>query len=267
MPARRARLRLRLLKTAIDCRHCVASGRTPVLILPPRTQFFQLTANLQQRNCRSDSSCPIGAAMLAYLFWHRPYVTTTVKQYEEALLRSQQHLGQQHPPGLQRQRLIPCCGVALARQSARIRGLVFTRWLLGARSSQRLRCCRPGDECTRHRRSPDGRRALAGSMLWSGANQFYRSGLTRPRGIQGGRFSTRCASNSRNRHYGGVRWCSGQARSSLSSCRRASMSPYRQVGPRWPSSGCASRAAKQERRQSGPHRRQAVELLLQLNFR
>ena len=37
--------------------------------------------------------------MLAYLFWHRPYETTTLKQYEEALLRFQQHLGQQHPPG------------------------------------------------------------------------------------------------------------------------------------------------------------------------
>jgi len=41
----------------------------------------------------------VGAAMLAYLFWHRPYATTTVKHYEEALLRFQQHLGQQHPPG------------------------------------------------------------------------------------------------------------------------------------------------------------------------
>jgi hypothetical protein len=28
--------------------------------------------------------------MLAYIFWHRPYETTTVKQYEEALLRFQQ---------------------------------------------------------------------------------------------------------------------------------------------------------------------------------
>jgi hypothetical protein len=27
-----------------------------------------------------------GAAMLAYLFWHRPYSTTSVKQYEETLL-------------------------------------------------------------------------------------------------------------------------------------------------------------------------------------
>jgi hypothetical protein len=38
--------------------------------------------------------------MLAYLFWHRPHSTTTEKQYEEALLRFQQHLGQQDPPGL-----------------------------------------------------------------------------------------------------------------------------------------------------------------------
>ena len=37
--------------------------------------------------------------MLTYLFWHRPYATTTVKQYEEALLRFQQYLGQQQPPG------------------------------------------------------------------------------------------------------------------------------------------------------------------------
>ncbi len=37
--------------------------------------------------------------MLAYIFWHRPYATTALKHYEEALLRFQQHLGQQHPPG------------------------------------------------------------------------------------------------------------------------------------------------------------------------
>ena len=37
--------------------------------------------------------------MLAYVFWHRPYSTTTAKQYEEALLRFQQHLRQQDPPG------------------------------------------------------------------------------------------------------------------------------------------------------------------------
>jgi len=37
--------------------------------------------------------------MIAYLFWHRAYPTTTVKQYEEALMRFQQRLGQQQPPG------------------------------------------------------------------------------------------------------------------------------------------------------------------------
>ncbi len=37
--------------------------------------------------------------MLAYIFWHRPYSATIVNQSEEALLRFQQHLRQQDPPG------------------------------------------------------------------------------------------------------------------------------------------------------------------------
>ena len=37
--------------------------------------------------------------MIAHLFWHRAYPTTTVEQYEEALMRFQQRLGQQQPPG------------------------------------------------------------------------------------------------------------------------------------------------------------------------
>src|SRR5262245_56103052 len=37
--------------------------------------------------------------MIAYLFWHCAYPTTTVEQYEEALMRFQQRLGQQQPPG------------------------------------------------------------------------------------------------------------------------------------------------------------------------
>src|SRR6516165_7604118 len=37
--------------------------------------------------------------MIAYLFWHRAYPTTTVEQYEDALMRFQQRLGQQQPPG------------------------------------------------------------------------------------------------------------------------------------------------------------------------
>lgn len=37
--------------------------------------------------------------MLAYLFWHHPYTTTTATQYEEALICFQQRLGQQQPPG------------------------------------------------------------------------------------------------------------------------------------------------------------------------
>jgi hypothetical protein len=37
--------------------------------------------------------------MIAYLFWHCAYPTTTAEQYEEALMRFQQRLGQQQPPG------------------------------------------------------------------------------------------------------------------------------------------------------------------------
>jgi len=108
--------------------------------------------------------------MIAYLFWHCAYPTTTVEQYEEALMRFQQRLGQQQPPG-RRQCLISCCGLALARQSARIRGLVPARWLLGARSAQRFRCCWPGDECTRRRGRANGR----------GAWRALRPGLGRTR--------------------------------------------------------------------------------------
>ena len=37
--------------------------------------------------------------MIAYLFWHCAYPTTTAEQYEEALMRFQQRLGQQQLGG------------------------------------------------------------------------------------------------------------------------------------------------------------------------
>jgi len=46
------------------------------------------------RLCDGDKATITRERVLGYLFWHRPYSTTTVKQYEEALLRFQQHLGQ-----------------------------------------------------------------------------------------------------------------------------------------------------------------------------
>src|SRR6516225_6385424 len=84
---------------------------------------------------------------------------------------------------------------------------------------------------------------MAGSMPWSGANPLCRSGRQQSgcRGhgaFSGGRLSTRC--NFRERHYGGGRWCSVLAGSSLSSCRPVSMSPHQQAGRRWPLSACAS---------------------------
>ena len=104
--------------------------------------------------------------MIAYLFWHCAYPTTTAEQYEEALMRFQQRLGQQQPPG---------CGLTLAGQSARIRGLVPARWLLGARSAQRFRCCSPGDECTRRRGRADGRGAWRALRFGLGRTRFVRA--------------------------------------------------------------------------------------------
>jgi hypothetical protein len=37
--------------------------------------------------------------MLAYLFWHRPYDTVNAREYEDALLRFQEQLSKQSPPG------------------------------------------------------------------------------------------------------------------------------------------------------------------------
>ena len=37
--------------------------------------------------------------MLTYLFWHRPYPTVERRRYEESLLRFQQGLAEQPPPG------------------------------------------------------------------------------------------------------------------------------------------------------------------------
>ena len=62
--------------------------------------------------------------------------------------------------------------LALAWQSDRVRGLVLARWLLGARSAQRFRCCWPGDECTRRRGRPDGRGAWRALRLGLGRTRF-----------------------------------------------------------------------------------------------
>jgi hypothetical protein len=56
--------------------------------------------------------------MIAYLFWHCAYQTTAIDQYEEALMRFQQRLGQQQPPGFGGSasfRIGPCPGSAIGR--------------------------------------------------------------------------------------------------------------------------------------------------------
>ena len=54
--------------------------------------------------------------MIAYLFWHCAYPTTTAEQYEEALMRFQQRLGQQHrraSAAVPHFVLRPCAGSAI----------------------------------------------------------------------------------------------------------------------------------------------------------
>ena len=99
-----------------------------------------------------------GAAMIAYLFWHCAYPTSTVEQYEEALMRFQQRLGQQQPPGFGGSASFRVAALPWLGNRPGYEGLVPARWLLGARSARRFRCCWPGDECTRRRCRP--RRAL-----------------------------------------------------------------------------------------------------------
>ena len=57
-----------------------------------------------------------GNVMIAYLFWHCAYPTTTAEQYEEALMRFQQRLGQQHrraSAAVPHFVLRPCAGSAI----------------------------------------------------------------------------------------------------------------------------------------------------------
>src|SRR5262249_23977864 len=58
---------------------------------------------VKQNRGRAASDAELGdrprAAMIAYLFWHCAHPTITVEQYEEALMRFQQRLVQQQPPG------------------------------------------------------------------------------------------------------------------------------------------------------------------------
>src|SRR5262249_25389993 len=74
-----------------------ASTREPLAELPPKS--FQHNLEELTRRLEAGLGDRPRAAMIAYLFWHCAHPTTTVKQYEEALLRFQQHLGQQQPPG------------------------------------------------------------------------------------------------------------------------------------------------------------------------
>jgi hypothetical protein len=155
--------------------------------------------------------------MLAYLFWHRPYETTTVKQYEEALQRFQQHLGQQHPPGFGGSASFRVAALPWLdnRPGYEDWCLLDGSWALDPLNAFAV----AGPVMSAHDAAAAQMEEEHGglyALVWGEPVLPERSTavwLTRPRAFSGGRLSTRC--NFRERPYGGVRWCSVQARNSL----------------------------------------------------
>src|SRR6516162_926382 len=180
--------------------------------------------------------------MIAYLFWHRAYPTTTVEQYEDALMRFQQRLGQQQPPGFGgsasfRVAALPWLGNQPGYEDW---CLLDGSWALDPLNAFAVAGAVMSAHDAAAAQMEEGHGGLY-ALVW--ANPLCRSGRQqsgcRARGaFSGGRLSRRC--NFRERHYGGGRWCSDLAGSSLSSCRPVSMSPHQQAGRRWPLSACAS---------------------------
>src|SRR5215470_12370879 len=116
--------------------------------------------------------------MIAYLFWHCAYSTTTVEQYEEALMRFQQRLGQAQPPGFGgsasfRVAALPWLGTRPG----------YEDWCLldGSWALDPLNAFAVAGPVMSHTTPPLPRwkRGMAGSTPWSGANPFCRS--DRPR--------------------------------------------------------------------------------------
>jgi hypothetical protein len=182
--------------------------------------------------------------MIAYLFWHRAYPTTTVKQYEEALMRFQQRLGQQQPPGFGgsasfRVAALPWLG---NRPGYEDWCLLDGSWALDPLNAFAV----AGPVMSAHdsaaAQMEEGHGGLY-ALVWGEPvlpKQSTAVWLTRPRGIQ---WRTTLDAL-RAQLPGTTLWrrqmVLGLARSSFSSCRPVSMSPHQQAGRRWPSSACAS---------------------------
>jgi hypothetical protein len=113
--------------------------------------------------------------MIAYLFWHCAYPTTTAEQYEEALMRFQQRLGQQQPPGFGGS--APFRVVALPWLGNRPG---YEDWCLldGSWALDPLNAfADAGPVMSAHDAAAAQRkRGMADSTPWSGANPFCRSG-------------------------------------------------------------------------------------------
>jgi len=173
--------------------------------------------------------------MIAYLFWHRAYPTTTAEQYEEALMRFQQRLGQQQPPGLSgsasfRVAALPWLG---NRPGYEDWCLLDGSWALDPLNAFAV----AGPVMSAHdaaaAQMEEGHGGLY-AMVWGEPVLPERSTavwLTRPRGIQ-----WRTALDAlRTQLPGTTLW-----RRQMVLGRPISMSPHQQAGRRWLSSACAS---------------------------
>jgi hypothetical protein len=126
--------------------------------------------------------------MLAYVFWHRSYGTTTAAQYEKALTGFQQRLAEQKPPGF--------CGSASFRVAAlpwlgnkpgyEDWCLIEGSWALDPLNAIAIAGSMAGAHDAAAAQMEEGHGGLY-SLVWGEPSLPERSmavWLTRPRGIQ-----------------------------------------------------------------------------------
>ena len=183
--------------------------------------------------------------MIAYLFWHCAYPTSTVEQYEEALMRFQQRLGQQQPPGFGgsasfRVAALPWLG---NRPGYEDWCLLDGSWALDPLNAFAV----AGPVMSAHdaaaAQMEEGHGGLY-ALVWGEPVLSERSTavwLTRPRGIE-----WRPVLEALRQQLPQTTLCRRQMvpgpgrECSLSLCHPVSTSRHQQPGRRWPSSACAS---------------------------
>ncbi len=156
--------------------------------------------------------------MLAYLFWHRSYDTVSNTEYEHALLRFQEQLSKQSPPGFRGGASFHVAGLpwlGSGRRGYEDWCLVEGSWALDPLNAIAV----AGPVVSAHdsvaTQMEEGHGGLY-SLVWGEPTLPDTSRilwLTRPAASYGVRCWTRCGSGMPKQRYGAGKWCSGQARS------------------------------------------------------